>query len=274
MNRAWRVLLRDPSLWERTDASATSGVARFSFPMLLAAVAKAGGQLRALDYSGQRLDKFQPRNRLIEAVRANTATLTELRFDNTGQFWVESEVRALLKGAPSLKMLELRVSIGRDAQVARAMLRNEPPFQALRSRGLRMYRGFDTPADVVLFCSDVRCHASLEELRLHDAALSTAVSTGAVVDACIALGVRILHLMECGFVPAALPELTRLIAAGALRELFMLQYGVRLFEHHGATLRFVAALRASAMTRLRIVGNGFVPKNIVDAEAFINARSQ
>ena len=53
--RAWRALLADTSLWASCiNLSVSSGVARLSEALLRAAVAKAGGQLRALDITGQR----------------------------------------------------------------------------------------------------------------------------------------------------------------------------------------------------------------------------
>lgn len=110
--------------------------------------------------------------------------------------------------------------VWRDREVARAMLRNEQPFQALRLKRLYMAEGqLDNPTVAIAFNSDLRCHASLEELSLCDAALDTAAAFGAFVDACIAVRLRTLELAWCHYPPSALPQLTRLIAAGALREL-------------------------------------------------------
>ena len=53
VSRAWRALLADTTLWTRISLRASTGVARFSEALLRAAVAKAGGQLRALDITGQ-----------------------------------------------------------------------------------------------------------------------------------------------------------------------------------------------------------------------------
>ena len=101
---------------------------------------------------------------------------------------------------------------------------------------------------------------------------------GALVDACIALRLRSLKLELCRAVPAALPELTRLIAAGALRELKMSDIGGRVdvFDeaHDESTGLFVAAAQASAMTKLKLIGLMDVPENVVEAAAYINARQQ
>ena len=161
-----------------------------------------------------------------------------------------------------------------DRDSARALLRNEAPFQAHRMRRLNMAGRLGTPADVVIFSSHLRCHASLEEFSVHGAALDTATSMGAVVDACIALRLRTLEVWACRVVPAVLPELTRLIAAGALRELTVENHGVAMFdEAHASTRLFVAAVRTSAMTRLRLVDlSRAAPASVVEAAAFINAR--
>ena len=136
MSRAWRALLTDTTIWERVDLS--SSAARFSEALLRAAVANAGGQLRALDTNEQpRGDDREvvfvkdPLFRLVhEVVAANAGTLTELRL-YTKEFWSTQNERWLLEAAPVLQLLELSVVII-DHYVARGMLRNEPPFQALR----------------------------------------------------------------------------------------------------------------------------------------------
>ena len=274
VSRAWRALLADTSFYERLDLSVSSGCTRFSLPLLRAAVAKAGGQLRAVDVTGQPY-MVGVVDILREIIAANAATLTELRVVDAGVYWSVEGVQALLLqcSSPAFEVLEAAVSVHQDPQVARSMLRNEPPFQALRLRRLLM----DVPTDVASFCSDLRVHASLEQLYLHGVALDTAVAMGAVVDACIAINLRRLDLRRCRVVPAALPELTRLVAAGALRALMVANHNnnVEVFdEAHESTRLFVAAVRASAMSVLRLVNVGVVPENVAEAAAFINASTQ
>ena len=277
VSRAWRALLADTTFFERIDLHASSGLQRFSEKLLRAAVAKAGGQLCALDITGQHGGKrFFPARLvrlLLEVAAANAATLTELRVD-TGQFWRGTDnahMRALLATAPALQRFETSVDTT-DRQVARAMLRNEPPFKAVRLRRLWM-NGSNATAHVVAFSSDFRCHASLECLVLSNAALDTTAAMGAVMEACIALRLHKLVLCNCRIVPAVLSQLIRLIAAGALRELGLFNEGVELFdEGHESTQLFVAAVRASAMTRLKLENVGAASKSVVEAAAFINAR--
>ena len=272
VNRAWRALLADTSFWTCLDLSSTN-LARFSLPLLRAAVSKAGGQLRALDVTG-RLD-VEPSVHLIELVAANASSLTDLCVD-TITFWPAEVLRDLHRAGPKLKSLRISLFIDEDHQHARALLRNEPPFQALRLRRLFINDCLETTADVVAFCSDVRCHTSLEELLLSDATLDTA-AMGAVVDACIALRLPKLRLDGCCVVPAMLPELTRLVAAGTVREISVHNDGVEMFDEAHESMRlFVAAVRASAMTRLVLTGvpTNALPEIVAEAAALINARSQ
>ena len=265
VSRAWRALLANTTFWECLDVS-SRGVARFSEALLRVAVAK--------DLTGHNPQEFEIPNRLLlEVVAANAATLTELRLD-TGRFWPSDNIRPLLEAAPALQILETSV-VTTDRNIAHATLRNEPPFQALRLRRLWMLFGSDAIADVVGFSSDLRCHASLEKLILYDAALDSAAAMGAVVDACIAMGLRALSLIGCRIIPAILPELTRLIAAGMLREVSMHSEGIPTFdEGHESTRLFVAAVRASAMTKLELTPVADLPKDVLEAAAFINARQQ
>ena len=164
VSRAWRALLADASLFTSLTLSVCSGLSRFSWPLLRAAVAMAGGQLRALDVTGQRLGVLTDLElEMLEIVVANAATLTDLRV-NTEGWWSVDDLRLLLEVAPALLLLEISVEFDDDLQLVRAMLRNEPPFEALRLRRLYMHTSLDVAADVITFGSDLRCHASLEML--------------------------------------------------------------------------------------------------------------
>lgn len=77
--------------------------------------------------------------------------------------------------------------------------------------------------------------------------------------------------------PAALPELARLVAAGALRELVVDNYGAEMVadEADESTGLFVDALRASSLTTLQLGGVGHVcgvPAAVMAAAARINTR--
>ena len=144
-------------------------------------------------------------------------------------------------------------------------------------RRLFVYWNF-RPTNFFQFCSDLRCRGSLQELRLSDANLDTAAAMSAVVDASIALRLSVLRLHHCHVLPATLPELTRLIASGSLRELFVANDHVRMFNNadHETTRLFCAAVRASALKYLYIRRAGSkgvgIPEAVKEALAYIGAR--
>ena len=217
---------------------------------------------------------------------SNSATLAELRV-NTQFPWCAEDVHLVAYAAPrAMQLLELSLDIGGisdDYQPPCALLRNEAPFQAVRLVRLHVRRNLfrrnltDT-ADVLAFISDLRHRASLDFLDLYGVMVDTPAVMGAFVDACIAIRLRSLQLGDCRVVPAVLPELTRLIAVGALQMLFVSDSDidkahVQMFDAaHESTWHFVAAVRASDMTRLVLDGMGVQPESVVEAAAMINAR--
>ena len=131
VSRAWRALLSHKSFWENLDLSVCSGLRYFSASMLRAAVAKAGGQLRALDVTGQPKLRRWDISILCTAVAANATTRTELRVFLMEKFENIHTVEVILEAAPAVKLFEASVSIEGSCHSARAMLRKKPPFQAL-----------------------------------------------------------------------------------------------------------------------------------------------
>ena len=155
VSRAWRALLADATFFARLDLSISSGLARYSLPLFRAALAKAGGQLRSLNITGQILEPHLSRLLVAavrEAVASSAATLTELRVD-VAPLLGSGDVLALAEAAPALHFLQASTWINEDHQVTRAMLRNEPPFQALQLRRLNIVGGMDTTEDVILLTS-------------------------------------------------------------------------------------------------------------------------
>ena len=265
VNRAWRALLSETSFWMHIDLSTSSGCAYFSEALLRAAVAKAGGQLRSLDITGRLqtafivdLEQSIQFDALNAAVVSNAASLTELRVFSLWNGVEMEDVRAVLTAAPSLQHFELGILCCQDVQEARLMLRNEAPFGALRLRYIHIH---DTTgwtggqAAVASFCSDLRRHVSLEALGLARAPVNAAEAMGALVDACISLRLRILHLIHCDLTPAVVPALTRLVTAGALREIEIADIGRdNFFTDEGETQRFCAAVRASSINKIDMFG--------------------
>jgi hypothetical protein len=171
--RGWRAELAPQSLWRELDLSAGSGVARVVTPsLLLAAAARAGGNLRSLNLSGllhlrgaacapyrpPRVAVF-PFRVLLQCAADNAGALRELRLDGTVISGYESlsspQAAALLEAAPRLRCLYADMRSGADDErdesgddssgssgepqyededhySDEALLRNVPPFGPLR----------------------------------------------------------------------------------------------------------------------------------------------
>jgi hypothetical protein len=128
--RSWRAALEDTSLWLRLDLS-TSGDSpkrEVTDALLHAAVARAHGELVALDISGCKRVTFRA---LLAAVTANGGTLRELRMCGVrvlvrgAGFLRPLGVEPLLRAAPRLAVFEADVRCT-ELALARRLLRNEP----------------------------------------------------------------------------------------------------------------------------------------------------
>ena len=220
---------------------------------------------------------------LHAAVLSNAASLVKLRAHSPMYHAFDvDEVRALLIAAPSLQQFELRVRCfnmqeTRGLQEARAMLRNEAPYGSVRLRDIHLFDPVSWTsgqAGVTVFCADLRRHVSLEGLSLACAPVHTAEAMSALVDACIALRLRSLRLINCELQRAVLPVLTRLVAAGALRELYISSISDEdLFAADADTQLFCTAVRASEMTNFVLqMPLPYPPVEINWLADFINAR--
>ena len=107
VNRAWRALLSDTTFFECLDLSVSSNLANFSLPLLRAALAKAGGRLRALDITDQNLGDVNNRL-LLEVIVPCVAHVTELRA-HTRDPWSVDTAFLLLQAAPALELFEAAV---------------------------------------------------------------------------------------------------------------------------------------------------------------------
>ena len=287
VNRAWRALLADTSFWIFLDLSTSSGLTSFSEALFRAAVAKAGGQLRALDVSGRIKGYYGtnieqiPFDVLRAAVASNAASLTELRVYSPNNSCLQvSDMQLLLHAAPLLQHFAVGVVLCYNMLEASAMLRNKAPFGARRLQYIHIYDLCSTgwprgQAGWASFCADVGRHASLDHLGLVCAPVHTTDAMGALVDACISIRLRSLRLHDCSLTPAVVAPLTRLVAAGALRELSILEIQS---DSHGPftpdaeTQLFCAAVRASKMTKFELRPNSI--GGTCEVAAFIKARSQ
>ncbi len=259
--RAWRTALNDCSAWRRLDLStATGGLARHaSDAVLRAAAARAGRQLQSLDVSDCH---WVSPAALLRVARINSGALRELHMRTC------KEVRAgrphhepLLRAASRLRACYASQDTSALA-VARAMLRGEPPFAALRLDSLHVGDNENNiEADAVLgLASDLSACTFIRELHLRAAALDVPAALDALVDAACACRLHTLRLDYCSLSAASAPALARLLGGGALAELEI--YGLRfrdpldpplLFLDAPATAVLADALRAcSTLTALTL----------------------
>ena len=271
VDRAWRALLVDTTLFSCVDLSASSGVARFSSPLLLAAVDKAGGRLRALDVSEQG-DWSVPLQTLRDTLVANATTLKELLVVDPGWWFDVAQVTDLLEARPSLERLELNVgAIVTTADIGQCsrLIRNEQPFGPVRLRGLVFDgRDLDSLERVEAFFADLHKQQLLIYLGFNHASFTDAATMRVFVDA--ALKFESILLWGCHCTPATVPELTRLLS-GAARNICINNGGVELFQAGADTDAFCTAVRASSLRRLRLHDVGPNP-DVAAAAAFIEAR--
>lgn len=259
--RGWRLLVADASLWTRLDLSRASGVScRVTDEGLRAAAARAGGALEALDVDGAD-DVSQAA--LLAVVAANGGTLRELRTGSRYRIEERTLLQAagvgaasaasdhaltvltVLRTAPALRTWIADVACFQE-QVA-ALLRNEPPYGALRLRGLTVRPvpcRPSTDAELLALAAALPAHASLRSLELCWANLQSAATCDALVDAALALQLQSLALAGCAFAATSVPALARLLGGGALTELRLTNCNGLLDEPEAAA-ELAAALRAS-----------------------------
>jgi hypothetical protein len=161
------------------------------------------------------------------------------------------QLEALLRSAPLLRTLHADVWC--EGAEARRLLRNEPPFEALRVRRLS-FSGFARGEDAatLALAADVTthatAHASLEELRLDHVLLDAPAALDAFVETALACHLRRLELRGCRLSPASAPALARLLGGGALTALEWMEIYERAVLDEPAAVLLGAALRASTTT--------------------------
>ena len=268
VNRAWRALLADTSLWKRLDV----GGARFRVSLFRAAVAKAGGQLRCLDVAGHRVhndvdnddddeeEDSSLRFSVLQAVVvANATTLVELHLAKS--LLELDALRELCRSAPCLTLLRSDAWCNSVTEVNTLLLKQEP-FSNLQLTQLYVSEAPELTDEVAVssLAKQLVDHGhTLTELTFFGATLSTAAAMGAIVDAAVTLRLSDLSLYRCCATPATLLALSRLVAAGWLRFLSISNGGIVLFEEGAETTRhFCDAVRASLLAICHLNGMGQV----------------
>jgi hypothetical protein len=238
--RAWRDALDDASAWWRLDMRGVEPP-HATLPLLRAAAARAHGQLRSLDVSGAALLTHPM---LLGLLEQHAGALRELRVCSGTFLSAEHHVLALLRAAPHLHALHAHVRC-LNVRTAIALLRNEPPFAAVRVAQLHVNfsgDGSDDAASMPAFATAVAAHASLEGVSVLSAPLHLPAALDAFVDAALARRLRRISFFACKLDAQAAPALARLLGGGALTEL-CITYGP-LLDAPAATL-LGNALRAN-----------------------------
>jgi hypothetical protein len=217
--------------------------------LLHAAAARAGGGLLSLAVVD--CPAVTP-EALLAVATANAATLCEARLCLGAYHELRcAQLEALLRRAPLLRTLHADVWCPTAAEAAR-LLRNEPPFEALRVRRLRVSALRFAPggeAATLALAADVTAHAtahaSLQELRLDHAPFDAPAVLDAFVATALTCRLRRLELFGGRLSPASAPVLARLLGGGALTNLQI--YNDQQMLDEPAAVLLGAALRASTM---------------------------
>ena len=207
---AWRGALNEPRLWTELDLTRASGVvARVTPALLLAAATRAGGRLEQLCMTETPL----LRTALLAVFAANVDTLRLFRLERqfTHDYIGGTALETLLRAAPRQCVVEAAVAARYvDANIlhshAHPVLRNTPPFHALRVRVLHIVGAGMEATDAAAFAADLVAHPSLQELTLSSASLDTFAAVDAVVDAALALRLTKLVLAGCRMGRRLLPR--------------------------------------------------------------------
>jgi hypothetical protein len=249
--RGWRAELADRSLWRELDLSGDSGVARVTPALLLAASARARGELRVLNLSHAPGEDF-PFEVIMQCAADNAGALVELRVDHLCiGGWASLSARqaaALLAAAPRLERLyaDMRSGVNDEPDddegnqsaddssepfADEELLCNTAPFGPLRivvfvSSDMcpRWIRG--TADEYAAHLTQMLSHASLTGLHIFE--LDVGDRHAALLPALVnhALCGRLTSLcVDAGYTnmtPAAcLPFLTAILNRGVLRQLVL-----------------------------------------------------
>ncbi len=248
--RAWRAALEERSLWTRLDLSEQAGLTHsVSAALLLAAAARARGQLQSLDVH---MDGCST-NTLVEVVAANAGTLRELR--HTGLCAVgREEIEALLAAAPLLPHLEAYGCTGSLFE-ARQMLRCEGTLARLRLAKLLVnVHGADAD-DMRAFAADLLPYPFLQKLELSRAPVHLPGALDALVDAALVQRLAALASVDADALHAdSVAALARLLNGGTLTQLELSSgdSNAPVFDAQGAQELSNALRATSTLTHLRL----------------------
>jgi hypothetical protein len=269
--RGWRAAAAERCLWLRLDLLPESVMGLVTDALLRAAAARAGGGLLSLAVVDC---PAITRDALLAVATENAATLQEAVLCLGGVFGELrcEQLEALLRGAPLLRTLLADVRCS-NAE-ARRLLRNEPPYEALRVRRLDVSRFEGDEAALLALAADLSAHAaayaSLHELELVGAPMGAAAALDAVVEAALACRLQKLELVACRLSPASAPALARLLGGSALTKLHIYGSYEELLDEPAAVL-LCTALRANTTLTSLVLDAVSLWRDSAAAVALLNA---
>jgi len=254
--RAWRDALANRRAWARIDLSEAAGVQpeRVTYKLVEAAVARAGGELEALNLSSCRRTFRSIVQRLAAG---NAGTLRELRlFQERSERLLEPFLSELLRAAPELREVHVFPVFSYHGRFpvdeARILLGGEPRFSALRWRCMHVNNTYRTGSrrlpseeDWLALFDAVAAHASLCDL---DTYLPPPRTLTALVDA--AMNLTRLRLYNCLPTPGAGMQLARLLRGGKLESLEIEEEVLEMDDLSGAEEFALAVGDCSSLQRL------------------------
>ena len=252
--RAWCDALADARAWTTLDVSRTSGVvARVTPALLLAVAARARGQLERLYLNP--LFEVETRDKELHTacltlLAQNSDTLKVLRLERPLRDSSDYNMfQALCRAAPRRCMLDADLTMRanllvRGHKACTPLLRNEPPFQAVRVRHLTLHATGMLAADVPALASDLAAHTLLNELVIYGGPLNDFASLDAVVDAALALRLSMLQIHSGRIGPETAVALARLLRSDTLLTLHLSNCQVPLLDEHVAGM-LADALRSN-----------------------------
>ncbi len=128
--RSWRALLAERSLWTRLDLSAVRPFLSRD-GILGVAAARAGGHLEVIRLPEWTWNIHHPLLKVLDANARTMRELTLLRSRGWASAPDSSDVAALLRAAPELRLLEIN-DVECHGAAALSVLRQDTPFEPMR----------------------------------------------------------------------------------------------------------------------------------------------
>lgn len=272
--KAWRAALCGPMCWRNLDLTRLEqpllgnvAAHEFKHPVVVAALARARGQLRSLDVSPA---LYVSRADLVEVLTANAGTLRNLRVhhllvDDLTEGVHQPSLQAIMAAAPLLQTVETTDTVSCKWQSAPAVLHAAPPLATLsvcklfvhfRERWEDGLAGMARVGPFAAALADGALQPSLTDVSFQCTDVAAPGVMDAIVDAALARRLPALSFVGCTPPPAA--PLARLLRGTSFTKLILCQThdAQLLFDAAGAAL-VAAALRATtALAELTFMNSG------------------